>query len=727
MELEWRLSSSHMKERSLGSASVRAFACSALIGLFWVGTAPGQTATDVDEIIVVTGQKIPRQQDDAQASLFTLGNSDIAEKELRNIRDAFRLAANVVDSDWVDSGFLIRGVNSEGLTPGGSPLATLYLDGAAQTVNGTRRGSRGLWDVDRVEIYRGPQSTLAGRSSLAGAIHMFTRNPGYEWDGAAQVTAGTDETREAALAFGGPIVEDVLAFRVSAEYQSRENDLDYPQYEQYSAFDDFMTNEYHQLRGKLLYQPEAFNGGQLLLTYSTAHDSPNLDDIAGPGLGYEYSERRGDLNSGTPFFQENRSSDNDNLVLDISVPFRDGLVFSSITSLSSTDTERPSINFGTPGEVFVAQGEVRQEFATHEFRFNGEGETLRWVAGLFFAEETAESDRTSSNFFSGGRFDTSRSDSEVNSQAIFGEVEFDVDDRWTLVAGGRLHDEDTLDKTFFSRDYTNPAIADIVNDRPAFESDESEFLPKVGAVLNIDENQSLGLTYTEGFRSGGAGINGSTGLSYTYAPEHLQNYELSYRRTFAGDRVRLAANIFVGEWDDQQVEVQLDPTDFASTQVENAARSELAGFEVELNGSISQSLTGFLSIGYSDTEFKSFDPNSLVDFSGLPFPQAPEWTATLGVDYQHPNGVFFATDVNHVDEYFARDYQNAPIDTVGGYTLVNVRLGYRSDNWSISLFADNAADEDYFVYRDVIGTFDCCATLGARRSVGIAGRWNLVQ
>lgn len=716
-----------MKIHSSLSAGVRAFVCSALFAFFWVGVAMGQTTADVDEIIVVTGQKIPRQQDDAQASLFTLSNSDIAEKELRNIRDAFRLAANVIDTDWVDSGFLIRGVNSEGLTPGGSPLATLYLDGSAQTVHGTRRGSRGLWDVERVEIYRGPQSTLAGRSSLAGAIHMFTRNPTFDWDGAAQVTAGIDDTQEIGLAFGGPIVEDTLAFRLSAEYQSRENDLDYPEYERYTGFDDFVTNEYHQLRGKLLFQPEAFNGGHVLLTFSTAHDSPNLDDIAGPGLGFEYSERRGDLNSGTPFFQEDRSSDNDNFVLDIGVPFSDDLMFSSITSLSTTDMERPSINFGTPGEVFVAQGDVRQDFATQEFRINGEGQMLRWVAGLYFSEETTDSDRTLSNFFSGGRFDTARSDSEVNSQAIFGEVEFDLDDRWTLVAGGRFHDEDTRDETFFSRDYTNPTFMDIVNDRPAFESDVSQFLPKIGAVLNIDENQSLGLTYSEGFRSGGAGINNSTGQTYSYAPEHLQNYELSYRRSFADDRVRLAANIFFGEWNDQQVEVQLDPADFSSRQVENAARSELSGLEVELNGSVSQSLSAFLSIGYSRTEFKSFDPNSLVDFSGLPFPQSPEWTITLGVDYENPNGVYFATDVNHVDEYFARDYQNAPLDTVGDYTLVNVRVGYRRDNWSISLFADNAADEEYFVYRDVIGTFDCCATLGKRRSVGIAGRWNVGQ
>jgi hypothetical protein len=84
------------------------------------------------EEIVVTRQKISRSMAEAQSSVFALGANDIVEKELRNIRDTFRLAANVIDSDWVDAGFHIRGVNSEGLTPGGSPLATLYIDGAAR-------------------------------------------------------------------------------------------------------------------------------------------------------------------------------------------------------------------------------------------------------------------------------------------------------------------------------------------------------------------------------------------------------------------------------------------------------------------------------------------------------------------------------------------------------------------------------------------------------------------
>jgi outer membrane receptor protein involved in Fe transport len=256
-------------------------------------------------------------------------------------------------------------------------------------------------------------------------------------------------------------------------------------------------------------------------------------------------------------------------------------------------------------------------------------------------------------------------------------------------------------------------------------SDASEFLPKLGATFNLTPDRSLSLTYSEGFRSGGAGINGSSGLSYVYAPEYVDNLELAYRDAFADGRVRLAANIYTGDWSDQQVEVQLDPMDFSSTRIENAAESKIAGFEVAIDADLTNEITAFASLGRADTKFESFDANAIVDFSGLPFPQAPESTATIGLDYRHVNGIFFGIDIRFVDEYLARDYQNAPIDIVGDYTVANLRVGYRTDEWSVTLFADNVADEEYFVYQDVIGTVDCCATLGARRIVGLAGRWTL--
>jgi len=148
----------------------------ALVMLSPIARGQGDTAPAAQqqklEDVVVYGARTSDSLLDTQASVGVLTSESIVEKDIQNLRDAFRLFGNVMDSDWVDAGFVIRGVSSEGLTPGGAPLATIYVDGAAQTVQGARRGLRGLWDVSQVEIYRGPQSTLSGRAALAGAIYQ---------------------------------------------------------------------------------------------------------------------------------------------------------------------------------------------------------------------------------------------------------------------------------------------------------------------------------------------------------------------------------------------------------------------------------------------------------------------------------------------------------------------------------------------------------------------------
>jgi outer membrane receptor protein involved in Fe transport len=682
------------------------------------------TETASDEVIVVRGQKIERTLLETQASVAVVTARDIVEKDLQSFREAFRITANVIDADFVDAGFVIRGVNSEGLTPGGSPLATFYVDGAPQTVQGTRRGARGLFDVQQVEVYRGPQATLTGRASLAGAIYVTTQDPTYEWDYASRFTVGENETAEAGIAFGGPIIDDVLAVRVAGEVQRSESNLNFDGYEQYDAFDEFVEDEYYQIRSKLLFEPKFLNGGRALLTYSFAHDSPTYDDIAGPGLGFEYDERRGDLNAGTPFFQENRSADNHTGVLDVTYPLSETLSLTSLSTYNFTDLDRPSINAGTPGEVFVAEGTEEQSFATQEFRLNSYTDTLDWVLGVFLTDEQFETDRTLSNFFSGGRTDISRPESQLRSAAVFGEADWRFAEGWTLTAGGRLHYEEQENDLFFARDFTDPAQDDVLTDPDVFEAENSVFLPKAAISYEVAPNQTVGLLVSTGFRSGGAGIDGTDGSIYEFDEEYATNTELSYRGRFADGRLNVAANLFYMDWTDQQVEVQTDPLDFASRRTENAAESHSYGFELEAQAQVTRDFTAFAAVGHVQTEFDSFDEGSVIDFSGLPFPESPEWTVAFGGDYEHPSGFFLGADARYVDAYFARDFQNAPIDTVGDYTTANLRAGYRAERWSLTVFSDNAFDEEYFTYRDVIGDFDCCATLGPRRLTGVTLRFD---
>jgi len=488
-------------------------ACSAPALSLALPTAPA--LAQVQEVVIY-GARMPTTLMDTQASVAVITEESLIEKDIQNIRDAFRLMGNVIDSDWVDSGFVIRGVNSEGLTPGLAPLASIYVDGAPQTVQGARRGLRGLWDVQQVEVYRGPQSTLSGRASLAGAIYLKTNDPTFEWDSAARATYGEHETAEVAVAGGGPLLDNVLAFRVAAEYQRRESDLNYQGYEMWDAFDDFKTDEYYQIRSKLLLTPGT-GGTRALLSYSFGHDSPMYDDIAGPGFGFEYSDRRGDLNAATPVFQENRSADTHNATLEVTHPFSDALSFTSITSFSYTDMRRPSINAGTPGEIDIAVGYEKEKLATQELRLNYDGEALSWVAGLYAAYDQSRTDRMTNSPF--GRIDYSRPKNFSCNLAVFGEATYEVAPGWEVTGGGRLDYEAQTRNYYALRDFDDPNTPDRLTIGES-KNDQFTFLPKAGLVHRFMNEQSLGFTVQRGYRSGGAGVDPSDGSAYTFKPEY---------------------------------------------------------------------------------------------------------------------------------------------------------------------------------------------------------------
>ncbi|MEN0078789.1 MAG: TonB-dependent receptor [Pseudomonadota bacterium] len=670
--------------------------------------------------ITVTGEKIERSLQDTQASVAVVTQQQIEDLGIESFRDAFRTMANVIDADWVDAGFVIRGVNSEGLTPGGEALATLYIDGAPQTVQGARRGGRGLWDVQQVEVYRGPQSTLSGRASLAGAIYITTQDPMFEPDLRARVTVGELETLQAAIAGGGAIVKDRIAWRVAAEYIRDESDLNYPGYEQFDLFDNFIEDEYYQIRGKLLFEPESATGWRGLLSASFSSDSPNYDDIAGPGLGFEYSEQRGDLNAGLPFFQDNREAENTSASLRLTRPIGETMQVTLLGTYADTTVDRPSINAGTEGETFTSVGTIEQERLSFEANLSRDAgeDAISWVAGVYVESEETFADNERSVFFGGGRTDFGETDQELFNIAAFGEVTWPVADTVDIIAGGRLLYEERDESSFSRRTFFNgdPAVESL-NDPGA--SDTVEVLPKVGIVWDFTQGQSLGFTAQRGYRGGGSFIDNINNTTETFDAESTWTYEIAYRSEFLGGRGRLNANLFYTDWSDQQVNFQRIPGDPLSDAVVNAGESSLQGLEVEGRYLFTDAFSGFASVGLLDTEFDDFNTSDFGDLSGLPFPEAPEYTVAFGLDYNTGSGFFAGADAKVVDEYLARDLQNAPVDPVGDYTVVNLRAGYQFDSFTVTVFSDNAFDEEYFVYRDRIGDFDCCATLGPRRVTGV--------
>lgn len=656
----------------------------------------------------VYGAKNATTLDDTTASVGIVTAEEIERRQIGGVRESFRTMANVMDSDWTDAGFVIRGVNSEGLTPGGAPLASLYVDGAQQTVQGARRGARGLWDVEQVEVYRGPQSTLTGRAALAGAVYIKTKDPTFENEAMVQGTVGTMDTVGGAFAFGGPVVDRQVAYRVAGEYETGRNDISYPSYQGYDRYDEFVEDEYYQLRGKLLLLPDDLPDSSALLTYSFAHDSPSSNDIAGPVLGFDYDDHRGDFNS--PVFAEARTAETHNVALELGHDLTRRLKLTSLSTYSYTDLQRNSVNEGTAGETNITRGDMQQYVASQEIRGNYAAGAWKGVLGVYLAAEGDDSgyDRPA-NF---GRNDVSRSESETFNAALFGEATYEFVSTWKLVAGGRVDHVDKTSENYFSR---NGNVT--VDQETSF--DETVLLPKLGLIKELAPEHTLGFTIQRGFRNGGAAVQTSTGQSYTYDPEFAWNYELSYKGAFLDGRLRTGVNLFYMDWTDQQVEVRDDPTDFTSTRVTNAASSTSRGFEIEGRYLVAQGLDTFVSLGYVNTEFEDFSDASVGDLSGEPFPEAPEWSLAFGVFYEHESGFFAGADAKYLSEYLGR-LDSQPHEYVDGYWVANMQVGFRFEPLTVTLFAENLFDNEYFVYnaKDAGGN-DIAASLGAPQVIGL--------
>lgn len=700
---------SRSRFRSLALSGVSLFALAAPLA---AQEAEEEGASFTLPTIAIFGDRNATKLDQTTSSVAVVTGEQIRDTTIFGYRDAFRLMANVVKGDWTDGGFVIRGVNSEGLTPGGAPLASVYVDGVQQTTNGVRRGAGGMFDMEQMEVYRGPQSTLSGRAAMAGAIYLKTVDPSFEQGGYSQVILGEDGRVEAGLAYGGTLVPGTVAWRFAAEFDQKDGQVSYPTYERYDRYPDFNAAEYWQVRGKVLVLPQSSPGTRALFSVSKAYDRPTMNDVTGPDWdpSIRFEDKRGDFN--TPIFAEARAATNWNLGAEITHDFNDALRFTSMTAWSDNDTDRPSINEGTAGEIYVTTGDMKQTIFTQEFRLNYDDGRTRAVGGIYFAEEDGDYE-TWRNTPWGGQGGT-RFRNDVSTQAIFGEVQYRFARDWSVVAGARLQrDELSTD----GRSYAGGALSG----RTKYATDETTFLPKLGLVYDFAPTQSLAFVVQEGYRSGGAGINRDTGEAFTYDPEYAWNYEATWRGRFLEDRLQASVSAFYQDWRDQQVELLTDPSNPNGARVtDNAANSHSYGFELDGRYQATEALSLFAAVGYVRTEFEDFETAN-GDFSGLPFPEAPEWTVTVGGRYVHPSGWFVGGDARYVDGSYSRldgsvdQYVAGQLDS---YTTVNATAGFERGNWRAMLYADNLFDEEYFTYRYAYPLPDQIATLGDPREIG---------
>lgn len=690
------------------------------------------------EAIEIYGDRGSSTLAESTSSIAVIPEERVNTAITQSVTDTFKQTVNVQDGDFVESGFVIRGINSEGMTPGGAgaPLASIYVDGVQQTAEAARRGVRSTFDTEQIEIYRGPQSTLSGRNALAGAIYVRTKDPEFFASGRVQLTYGENNKRELAVAYGDALSEN-LAYRLSGVWSKKDSDLNYPSYADYPQFDELTTDEYYTLRGKLLWLPTHSEDTKVLLSYARSYDSPESNTIAGaawnPASGVDFSDRRGDIYGSLtppswgvtplPIFQDVRNTTTDNIGLEISHEFNSNLTLTALTSYSGSITDRRSVNYGyevgSPfdPEAWNVLGDFDQRTLSQEIRLNYDSDELRWVGGLYIADENNKYSRD--QFAVNGSFTSvettkSRTKNNIANYALFGEATYEFAPNWNVVAGGRLdyykQDQST---TIAVEDYFAGPLGETTT---SSSHSESEFIPKIGVTYDIDASNKLALTYQEGYRPGGAGVRFDNGTPFTYKAEQAKNIELTWRGSPDDGRTNFGASIFYQDWKNQQVEIWQIPNSPDSSVIVNAGNSVSYGGELDVTYQANDTLDVYAGVGLLKTEFKDFSIGS-QNLAGQAFSNAPEQSIVLGFLWGEDIGWFANGNVKYVSSSLSRVEAYSDRAVLDSYTTVDAQVGYTWDQGpTLIAYANNLFNEEFFTYMSASGSQ---ASLGARREVGL--------
>jgi len=733
------------------------------------------------EEVIVTGQKINRTLQDTPASVAVANELLIEQNNLTSFSDFLIETANTHST--ATGGFSIRGIDGFNVSGGGnSYLASVYVDGAALPERLIYRGFSS-WDVSQIEVLRGPQSTLQGRNALAGAVIMSTQAPTQEWEGKYRLQGGENGERELAIAVGGGLVEDQLAFRFSGEK---------------TETDGFNTNitrnepadhrEDELYRLKFLLEPNALPGfsAQLSFTHATSvrgilssnvdtkrvttnNDPQDVDDdisLANLELKQELNENWNFLavssyskvDSGWQNYDDDNGPEADGTrgfqanIKTFSQELRLIFDYEKISGLVGLYYYDQKYNDKITGQTSISLASAGLTSSFLQAQFGLEPATAGFVVSQYAAFDPAELNQLAT------------SDLGVKSYAAFTDVRYELNESWDIFAGLRWDHEtqdnsnDALRSIANAEDMPDPAnyagsplaplIAGINGflqaqvDRsnvtsPLVDASFTTVLPKLGISHHWNNDISSSLIVQQGYRSGGVGTNTARGSVFQYDPEYTTNYELSWRSLWLDGALTVNANIFYIDWTDQQVDVQLSNNSFDSETV-NAGKSTVKGFEFDTAYQINNELKLYASLGQARTEFQEFDvviptqgSEIRYDLAGRSFADAPEWTSNIGVTYTADNGVFANLSVNYADDSASdvNPYARGLVEGDKGFdlrndkrTLVNMQLGYEWESIGVYLIGKNIFDKEYITSPEFINKRTTRHTLGEARQLSLSVR-----
>jgi len=641
------------------------------------GYAQGGAESIIEEVIVESRYR-PERLSTVPDSVTAFTLADIERYRTERINDAAALTPNLRFSDDQEVGvstLIVRGVRQNRGT--GQPPVSLRIDDVSVTNN--LLTTQDLFDLQSIEVLRGPQGALYGRNAIGGAVLITTRPPTAEPEYGLRLSAAQGEDYVLAASASGPLGEAGPLYRAAIRVQDRAGQLE----------NRFLDNQLVDFKDSVSLRTRVLWDSSPRWTVAV---SAQYADQEG-GSGYFMPGSEGILPQppgppllfGNPVYEIQSNSLGESFVrlgeasVKLDYLFDWGTV-TSVTSYSDVDSGNVQDLDQTFVDVLNIDVDDSSQTWAQELRFSAPDDApLHWVAGVYYFNQ--DRFRSLATTFFGTPVPAAAQDLALENFAAFGNLNYALHPGLELTLAFRYDEETPRDKT------------------QGREQTFRELQPKLSLSLELRDDLLGYLTVGKGFRAGGFN-NLAPGSNFAagFDAESLVSYEAGLKGSAWDGRLRGAASFFYIDYTDQQFFL----FDQTGTQANiNVPSSELTGGELELTLRPTDALTLNLAVGVTDSEITDYRdvvgvlvPASAIQ--GQRVPGAPTWTLNVAAQHVHPLANS-ANLVSRVDvEHRGKTYWTLDnVDSQSAYDLVNLSFALEKDNWSARVFADNLLDEDY--------------------------------
>jgi len=605
----------------------------------------------------------------------------------------------------------IRGIGQQDPLWGFEPGVGLYVDDVY--VARPQGAVLDIFDIQRIEVLRGPQGSLYGRNTVGGAIKYVTSR--LDPDAPEMTLRGSygSYNQIDLLAQGSAPITERL--RVGAAVASYNRD---------GFGKNLNTGAEHYnkdiIAGRASIEFQPYDNAFFRLAYDRVEDRSNPrhghreQAGVGPGAGvpgsvYDTYAGLGDRNKVTT----------EGVSLTAQVDLNDVWTFKSISAYRSGDTDTLIDFDNTPAPTLDVPAVYGDHQFTQEFQALFSTDRIQGVAGIFYLDGTASGafDTIAQNF---GIVIGTAGYVKTTSVALFTDVNLDLTDRLHLGLGARYTVDDKTGHVFranYLGATRSPLLGGTARAPILLRTDYTrsnsfdQFTPKASLSYDFSDRITGYASYSKGYKSGGFDMRGDAILTPNtvngYQPETVDSYEIGLKGSAFDRRLSFASAIFYNDYQDQQVTTQVPAVGGIASFVDNVGSSKFYGAEVEGSLILTDSLTANFAVGYLDSKFEEFLRYNLTiqkyeDISDLVVLQnAPKWTGYFGLTWRGDvagGSLAVTPSVSYRDSYSQFEFPNPVLDQ-DAFALVDLSVVWTdpSNKWTVGLYGKNLTDEEYRV------------------------------